>query len=176
MLLLKELYVSGLFRLLVVFLCATLHGCGVIGFTYAPFTANEVKSYDGRRIATEDKDDCYSYDAGARSNKQWLVTTDDVITHWGEPHRIETQEGTTKLYYVHSTFWGGVIPVIVFVPIPLVVPAGNVYCIVNVENDLVTGTEILHPGKYQFMCGIYYDFSVSGRWKYGCGDPKVWDR
>lgn len=154
--------------LLLIVLLVMLNGCAVIGVSYWPFsreiTPSKETVLNSRRV-------CNIYYASERT--QPVKSKAELISSWGRPHQIEIVNGIEKLTFNEKKrFWSGIGLWPVFFKIPLVwLPINRNACVVEIENDKIVGFSYYRQAPDKFYgCGVYYDWVVTGAWRYGCGN------
>lgn len=161
--------VMQIFRaLILVVLLVILNGCAIIGVSYWPFSREIIPSKEtklnSRRV-------CNIYYIGEGTPP--VKSKAELISSWGMPYQMEITNGIEKLTFNEKKrFWSGIglWPVLFKIPL-LWLPINRNACIVEIENDIIVGFSYYRQARDEFYgCGVYYDWSVSGEWRYGCGN------
>jgi len=84
------------------------------------------------------------------------LTSSDIEKVHGKPDKIISTENGEQWYYPNGLKWRGVVVWIV-VPIPLILPVGHDYHVVNFSNGLCTSEEFqFDENDHGFACGLFW--------------------
>lgn len=154
--------------LLVTILSIITQGCAYIGVVHVPSDRDSQVWADAALPISNIT--CIPSEGEAPSE----MTEERLEEFWGKPDRVDVIGG--EHFYVYekpTTNWSGII-IVAMLPIPLVLPSAKDECVVQLENDGIKKLEKRTQARENFYgCGTYYDLSVTGRWRYGCGD-RIW--
>ena len=100
------------------------------------------------------------------NNKFPTPTKGHVLDAWGKPDRIETSsQGNPRWIYETGIRWNGIV-VFLGIPIPLLIPVGSDYMVVEYAGDSVVAVETVNNEvKSGAGCGFYAVHDI----KFGCG-------
>jgi hypothetical protein len=95
-----------------------------------------------------------------------IPTKDQVLDAWGKPDRVETSsQGSPRWIYKTGIRWNGVVVFLGF-PIPLVIPVGSDYMVVEYSGDSVAAVETINNEvKSGAVCGFHAVHDIH----FGCG-------
>jgi hypothetical protein len=139
-----------------VFLClVALQGCGLGALLYGdtartvdhPFLVEQggAESDRMRRIGQSPSPD--------------TLRAERLQLEWGLPGRIEPVSGKVDTerwtYWMERLRWHGPLLILVFVPLPLLIPFGHDYTVFTIQNGTVLdATEVRSRPKYGAFCGM----------------------
>lgn len=86
-----------------------------------------------------------------------LITSKELLDNWGKPDKIEKVSINKENWtYNLNLRWNGIFALILFIPIPLVVPVGHDYVAFNIEDDRIVSVFMKNDdGKFGILCAYF---------------------
>jgi len=91
----------------------------------------------------------------AYSNEYLPPNKNQLLAAWGSPDRIDTEKGRERWIYKEQIPWNGVLLYALILPVPLMLPVGRSYMVIEFSNDTIVGSETVgYALKYEAACGV----------------------